>query len=163
MPIAYIEERSNIGILGDSFYISQQIDYDFTIRELIHNPLFPNRNLILEQFTEFTFKMHEAKINFLDHSPGNSLIIKKGNGSYDFFLIDLNRMKFEDLSIEKRMDNFKKMWLSKQMVKVVAKKYAELSEQTEGKLHQILLEKTKSFKGKIARKKYWKRKLKLIK
>jgi hypothetical protein len=72
-------------------------------------------------------------------------------------------MKFEDLSIEKRMDNFKKMWLSKQMVKVVAKKYAELSEQTEGKLHQILLEKTKSFKGKIARKKYWKRKLKLIK
>jgi hypothetical protein len=51
MPIAYIEERSNIGILGDSFYISQQIDYDFTIRELIHNPLFPNRNLILEQFT----------------------------------------------------------------------------------------------------------------
>lgn len=163
MPIAYIEERSNIGILGDSFYISQQIDYDFTIRELIHNPLFPNRNLILEQFTEFTFKMHEVKVNFLDHSPGNTLIIKKENGSYDFFLIDLNRMKFEDLSIEKRMDNFKKMWLSKQMVKVVAKKYAELSEQTEGKLHQILLEKTKAFKGKIARKKYWKRKLKLMK
>lgn len=163
MPIAYIEERSNIGILGDSFYISQQIDYDFTIRELIHNPLFPNRNLILEQFTEFTFKMHEVKVNFLDHSPGNTLIIKKENGSYDFFLIDLNRMKFEDLSIEKRMDNFKKMWLSKQMVKVVAKKYAELSGQTVGKLHQILLEKTKAFKGKIARKKYWKRKLKLMK
>ena len=100
VPIAYIEERSNIGILGDSFYISQQIDYDFTIRELIHDPLFPERNTILEQFTAFTYKMHEAKVNFLDHSPGNTLIIKKGNGSYDFFLIDLNRMKFEDLSIE---------------------------------------------------------------
>ena len=163
VPIAYIEERSNIGILGDSFYISQQIDYDFTIRELIHNPLFPNRNLILEQFTEFTFKMHDGKVNFLDHSPGNTLIIKKGDVNYDFFLIDLNRMRFEDLSIEKRMDNFKKMWLSKQMVKVIAKKYAELSGQTEETLHQILLRKTKSFKGKIARKKYWKRKLKLIK
>ena len=163
LPIAYIEERSSLGILVDSFYICQQIDCDFTIRELIHNPLFPNRNLILEQFTEFTFKMHEAKVNFLDHSPGNTLIIKKENGSYDFFLIDLNRMKFEDLSIENRMDNFKKMWLSKQMVRVVAKQYAKLCGQTEEKLHQILLEKTKAFKGKIARKKYWKRKLKLMK
>ena len=72
-------------------------------------------------------------------------------------------MKFEDLSIENRMDNFKKMWLSKQMVRVVAKQYAKLCGQTEEKLHQILLEKTKAFKGKIARKKYWKRKLKLMK
>ena len=159
VPIAYIEERSNIGILGDSFYISQQIDYDFTIRELIHDPLFPERNTILEQFTAFTYKMHEAKVNFLDHSPGNTLIIKKGNGSYDFFLIDLNRMKFEDLSIENRMDNFKKMWLSKQMVKVVAKKYAELSDLSEEKLYGLLLEKTTQFKRKITKKKSLKRKI----
>jgi hypothetical protein len=163
LPIAYLEERNSIGWLGDSFYLSQQMDYDFTIRELIHNPMFPNRNVILEQFAEFTFKMHEANVNFLDHSPGNTLIINKGNALYDFYLIDLNRMKFEKLSIEKRMDNFKKMWLSKQMVKVVAKKYAQLSGQTEEKLHQILLDKTKAFKGKITRKKYWKRKMKLMK
>jgi hypothetical protein len=37
--------------------------------ELIHDPLFPDRKNILEQFTEFTFRMHEASINFLDHSP----------------------------------------------------------------------------------------------
>ena len=158
-PIAYIEERNSLGLLGDSYYISQQIDYDFTIRELIHDPLFPERNLILEQFTEFTYTMHEAKVNFLDHSPGNTLIIKKGNGNYDFFLIDLNRMKFEDLSIEKRMDNFKKMWLSKQMVKIVAKKYAELSNLSEKKLHELLLEKTTQFKRKITIKKYLKRKI----
>lgn len=159
LPIAYIEERSRFGLLGDSFYICQQIDYDFTIRELIHDPLFPERNIILEQFTAFTYKMHEAKVNFLDHSPGNTLIIKKGNGSYNFFLIDLNRMKFEELSIEMRMDNFKKMWFSKQMVKIVAKKYAELSNLSEEKLHSILLEKTRLFKRKITKKKYLKRKI----
>ena len=159
IPIAYVEERNSLGFLGDSFYICQQIDYDFTIRELIHDPLFPNRNEILEEFTEFTFKMHEAKVNFLDHSPGNTLIIKNGNSRYDFFLIDLNRMKFEDLSIEMRMDNFKKMWLSKQMVKVVAKKYAELSNLSEEKLYKILLEKTTQFKRKITKKKYLKRKI----
>ena len=158
-PIAYIEERNSLGLLGDSFYISQQIDYDFTIRELIHDPLFPERNSILEQFTEFTYSMHEAKVNFLDHSPGNTLIIKNEYNNYDFYLIDLNRMKFEDLSIEKRMDNFKKMWLSKQMAKIVAKKYAELSNWSEEKLHQLLLEKTTQFKRKITKKKYLKRKI----
>ena len=68
-------------------------------------------------------------------------------------------MKFEDLSIEMRMDNFKKMWLSKQMVKVVAKKYAELSNLSEEKLYKILLEKTTQFKRKITKKKYLKRKI----
>jgi hypothetical protein len=159
LPIAYLEERSTIGLLGDSFYISQQIDYDFTIRELIHNPLFPNRNVILEQFTEFTFKMHEADVNFLDHSPGNTLIIDKGNGVYDFYLIDLNRMKFEKLSIEKRMENFKKMWLSRTMIKVVAKRYAELIGQPEEKIHTLLLQKTLQFKRKITKKKFLKRKI----
>jgi len=103
--------------------------------------------------------MHEAKVNFLDHSPGNTLILETGDGNYDFFLIDLNRMKFEDLSLEMRLDNFKKMWLSKQMVKVVARKYAQLSGQNEEKLSQLLLKKTKDFKRKITKKKYWKRKL----
>lgn len=156
-PIAYLENRNFFGLLKDSFYICQHIDYDFTIRALIHNPLFPEREIILQQFTEFTFKMHQAKINFLDHSPGNTLIVNKGNNTYDFYLIDLNRMKFENLSTEKRMDNFKKMWLSKQMLKIVAKKYAELSHQPVTILYINLLEKTATFKRKTARKNYLKK------
>lgn len=158
-PIAFIEERNAIGLLGNSYYICEQINYDFTIRELIHNPQFPERKTILEQFAAFTFKMHEAKINFLDHSPGNTLIVNEGSARYKFYLIDLNRMRFENLSIEKRMDNFKKMWLSKQMIKVVAKKYAALSNESEEKIHTILLEKSTQFKRKTARKKYLKRKV----
>lgn len=158
-PIAFVEERNTLGMLGNSFYFCEQIDYDFTIRELIHNPLFLERNIILEQFAEFTFKMHEAKINFLDHSPGNTLIVNKGNEKYEFYLIDLNRMKFENLSIQKRMDNLKKMWLSKLMVKVIAKKYSKLSNQPEDELLYILMEKSQQFKRKTARKKYLKRKI----
>ncbi|HEY6142122.1 MAG TPA: lipopolysaccharide kinase InaA family protein [Flavobacterium sp.] len=158
-PIAYIEDRSSLGLLKDSYYICQQIDYDFTIRELIHDPLFPERNIILEQFAAFTFKMHEAKVNFLDHSPGNTLVVKKALGEYEFYLIDLNRMNFRNLSVEERMDNFKKMWLSKTMVKVIAKAYAKLSNEPEEKLHAILLKKTTQFKRKITKKKYLKRKI----
>jgi hypothetical protein len=159
IPIAYIEKSNVFGLIEDSFYISQQIEYDFTIRELIHDPLFPERKSILEQFTVFTFRLHEAKVNFLDHSPGNTLIVKKGNSDYDFYLIDLNRMRFESLSIEKRMDNFKKMWLSKLMVQIIAKKYAELIHLPENDLVSILMEKTQGFKRKITRKKYLKRKI----
>lgn len=158
-PIAYVEERNAFGLLGNSFYICQQIDYDFTIRELIHNPRFPERTVILEQFTDFTYKMHEANINFLDHSPGNTLIVKEENSQYQFYLIDLNRMKFENLSIEKRMDNFKKMWLSKQMVQIIAKRYAQLSQQHEAQLLALLMDKTQQFKRKITRKKFLKRKI----
>ncbi|HAH55091.1 MAG TPA: lipopolysaccharide kinase [Flavobacterium sp.] len=158
-PIAYIENRNILGLLKDSYYICSQIDYDFTIRELIHDPLFPERNIILEQFTAFTFKMHQAKVNFLDHSPGNTLVVKKDSGQYDFYLIDLNRMNFRNLSIEERMDNFKKMWLSKTMVKVIAKAYAKLSNEPEEKLNAILLQKTIQFKRKITKKKYLKRKI----
>jgi hypothetical protein len=39
--------------------------------------------------------MHEASINFLDHSPGNTLIVKKSEGKYDFYLVDLNRMNLK--------------------------------------------------------------------
>lgn len=158
-PVACVEERNLIGLLGRSYYICHQIDYDFTIRELIHDPKFPDRENILMQFAAFTFKMHQANVHFLDHSPGNTLIVRKGEGHYDFFLVDLNRMKFEPLSIERRMDNFKKMWLSKQMIKTVARKYAELSGEDEEKLHAILLEKSTGFKRKINRKKYLKRKI----
>ena len=158
-PIAYVENRNRFGLLGNSFYICAHIDYDFTIRELIHDPLFPERECIISQFTDFTFKMHEAKIHFLDHSPGNTLIVKEDKEKYHFFLIDLNRMRFENLGIEKRMDNFKKMWLSKQMIKTVAKRYAQLSGKSEALLHTILLEKTNQFKRKITKKKYLKRKI----
>lgn len=158
-PIAYFESFKK-GLLSESFYMTQHLDYDFTFRELIHDPLFPQRDLILEQFTEFTFRLHEANINFLDHSPGNTLILNKGNNQYDFYLIDLNRMKFEELSIEKRMDNFKKMWISKYMIKVIARKYAELSGYAEKELFDLLMKTSTAFKRKINKKKYLKRKFK---
>jgi hypothetical protein len=159
-PVAFIENYNALGLLTNSFYICHHIDFDFTMRELLHDPLFENRKKIVQQFTEFTFAMHEAKINFLDHSPGNTLITKLNSENYTFHLVDLNRMKFENLSLENRMDNFKKMWLSKTMIKIVAAKYAQLSNQNYENLHKILLKKTYQFKFKTAQKKFLKKKFK---
>lgn len=158
-PIAWYEEKTNLGLLADSFYICSYIKYDFTFRELIHDPLFPDRDNILKQFTQFTFNMHEHNVNFLDHSPGNTLIVKSkiNPNQYDFYLIDLNRMKFEKLSMHERMDNFKKLWLSKKMVTIISKEYAKLSGVLEEELYDELLKSSQGFKRKIVKKKYLKR------
>jgi hypothetical protein len=72
-----VYENRNRSVLSESYYICDKSNMILQ-SELIHDPLFPDRKNILEQFTEFTFRMHEASINFLDHSPGNTLIVKKG-------------------------------------------------------------------------------------
>lgn len=160
-PYAYVEVRNALGLLSECYYVCELIRYDFTIREIIHDPLFPDREKVLEGFTEFSFKLHEADVNFLDHSPGNTLIVKDGD-HYKFYLIDLNRMKFQKMSLEDRMNNLKKLWFSKDMIRLISKKYEQLSGLSATELSAELLKKTNSFKKKIYRKKYLKRKLKGI-
>ena len=125
-PIAYFE-FSNFNFLNKSFYISNQLDYDITYRELVNNKDYPDFDIILREFTRFTFDLHEKGINFLDHSPGNTLIKKnESTKKYDFYLVDLNRMKFHQMSFKDRMKNFSKLTPRKEMVEVMANEYAKL-------------------------------------
>jgi hypothetical protein len=155
-PVGYVENSTASG-LTSSYYISKHVDYDFDFRVLIHNPLFNNREEILKQFTQFTYQLHENNINFLDHSPGNTLIVENGP-KYDFYLIDLNRMQFEIMDLAKRMENLKRLWLSKKMIRIVATEYASLSNQPLEEVYNLLLQSSQDFKRRINRKKYLKRK-----
>jgi hypothetical protein len=151
-PIAYIEEFSGFG-LQNSYYVSMHIDYDFDFRVLIHNPKYPDRVNILEQFTAFTFKLHENNVNFLDHSPGNTLIVKKSPDAYNFYLIDLNRMHFETMDFKKRMHNFRRLWLSKTMIKHMSKTYSGLYHKSYDETHKLMLKYSIAFQKKINSKK----------
>lgn len=150
-PVAYLEETSAFG-LKNSYYVSEHINYDYEFRALIHNPKLPEREEILKQFAEFTFKLHENNINFLDHSPGNTLVVKTKQG-YKFYLIDLNRMRFETMTFDKRMHNFRRLWLSKTMIKVIAEKYSELYNTSYQETHDLMLKHSMAFQHKINRKK----------
>lgn len=123
-PIAYIECNTWFTFLN-SYYVSEQYDNDFTYRELIYNLDDPNSEEILRAFTRFTFKLHENGINFLDHSPGNTLIKKVGD-NYEFYLVDLNRMKFHTMSFEERMKNFAKLSPKDVMLDIMSDEYAKL-------------------------------------
>ena len=80
---------------------------------------------MLNDFVLFTFKLHENGINFLDHSPGNTLV-KFHNSSPIFYLIDLNRMKFEKMNFTKRIMNFRRLTNDKEVLKIISKEYARL-------------------------------------
>lgn len=150
-PIAYIENTTVFG-LKSSYYISKHIDYDFEFRALIHNPQFPERDKILQEFATFTFKLHENNIDFLDHSPGNTLITKDDNG-YNFYLIDLNRMRFKPMSFDNRMHNFRRLWLSKSMIKILAEAYAKLYNKSYQDTYDLMLKHSRAFQLKINSKK----------
>lgn len=154
-PIAYLERFS--GGLTESFYVSEHLEYDFDFRTLNHNPQFPNRKEILRQMAAFTFKLHENGVNFLDHSPGNTLIKDRGDGTYGFYLIDLNRMRFENMSFAKRMHNFRRLWLSKTMIKIMASEYAELYGKSYETTHILMTKFSRAFQKRINRKKLKKR------
>jgi hypothetical protein len=144
-PIAYFEKGFG-PFFGKSFYVSEHLDYDLTYREIIHDPNFPNRHEILKQFTRFTHKLHENGIEFLDHSPGNTLIVVNENNDYDFFLVDLNRMKFhEKMDYKTRIHNFRKLTSDKNMVATMSAEYAKIAGKDYHQVFKDMWENTQKF------------------
>ncbi len=126
-PIAYWE-HFGMGGLRDSYYVSQKVDCDLTFGTLISDPDYPDRAEILRQFAAFTYELHEKGVHFLDHSPGNTLIVKRPM-HYVFYLIDLNRMRFEEMTWAMRMKNFARLALAPDMIAIIGATYARLSGQ----------------------------------
>jgi hypothetical protein len=163
-PIAYFENYDVIG-LNDSYYVSEHLQCDLTFRELVEVPEYPDRENILRQFTRFSFDLHQKGIEFLDHSPGNTLIKKNAANQYDFFLVDLNRMEFhKSMDFETRMKNLSRLTPLKEMVVVMSNEYAKCyNEASEEKILATLWKFTADFQEQFYRKKRLKKKLKFWK
>lgn len=159
-PIAYAEEKSLL--FGRSFYVSEHLDYDLTYRELCYDSQYDGNEDILASFAKFTYSLHEKGIHFLDHSPGNTLIKIRENG-YDFYLVDLNRMKFGIMDFPTRMSNFSRLSNRDRDIRIMAKSYAEASSETEKKVYEAMLKGSQDFQRKFHKKKRLKKKLKFWK
>lgn len=121
-PIAYIELRSGI-CFDRSFYISVQEEFDGLMREFQKGSL-SGREELLKQFAQFTADMHDKEILHMDYSPGN-ILYKKSGDKYQFYLVDLNRMYFGKISMEKGCENFRRLWGNKEMISYIAAEYAK--------------------------------------
>ena len=145
-----------------SYYISEQIDATLTYRELVTDPNFPNHEEILRAFTRFTFHLHEKGICFLDHSPGNTLIVKEEE-EYSFYLVDLNRMKFQQMNFHDRMQNFSRLTPKKEMIAIMSDEYAKLSALDFDTVFKEMWKETNAFQEKFQRKQRLKKRLKFWK
>lgn len=162
-PIAYLENFDFIG-LNDSYYVCEHLENVFEFRALVQNEDFNKRESIIRQFIEFSYQMHQNGVEFLDHSPGNTLIKDNNDGTYSFYLVDLNRMKFhESIDFQTRMKNLSHLTPQKEMIVIMANEYAKLSGENEQNVFETLWKYTSDFQFRYHRKKRIKKKLKFWK
>jgi len=123
-PIAYIEQFQK-KLLARSYFIARYFNYDFTIRSVLNNATFENRNKILEQFAIFTYHLHQRGILHHDYSAGN-ILIKQQDADYDFRIIDVNRMQFKSLTLQDRLNNFAWLMVEESTLEIILDHYAKL-------------------------------------
>lgn len=151
-PIAYAENFTSTG-LEKSFYVSEHLQAELTFRELVEIPDYPDHSTILRQFTRFSFKLHEKGIEFLDHSPGNTLIKKVAEKQYEFFLVDLNRMNFHrEMDINMRMKNFSRLTPKRDMIAIMSDEYAKLYGKSVNEIFDKMWYYTSDFQKKYEKK-----------
>src|SRR5690625_393962 len=161
-PIAFQENHNSLG-LTNSYYASIHQSHDFTLQKIINATELQKVKNILRQFSQFTYQMHEAGIEFKDHSPGNTLIKKIGDDQYQLFLVDLNRMKFHDnMNLDLRMKSLSRLTKNKEMLRIITDEYAHLANQDPELLFETLWNHTQKFQNRFNRKQTLKNKLKPI-
>ncbi len=157
-PLAYYEYKSPI-LFKKSYYISEHLLYDLTFRELTTNFDYPDYDNILRAFTRFTYELHQKGVNFLDHSPGNTLIRINGT-QYDFFLVDLNRMTFETMNFTQRMKNMSKLTIHKSMVETMSDEYSKCSGENYNDILNAIWNETQKFQYRFHRRRKLKKLIK---
>lgn len=157
-PVAYIENHDFIG-LTSSYYISEQLENYFTMAEILFNRDFPGRTEIIKGYTALIYNLHENGIQFIDNTAGNFLI-RQENDVYRFYIVDLNRINFYDhIKTHKRLKNFAKLTLDKEVMNIISEEYASLS----GLSSEYCFKKISRASGKMLIKRKIKKVLKLYK
>lgn len=156
-PIAYYEYSTRL-LFKKSYYISKQLENDLTYRELTKDLDYPDHEIILRAFTRFTFDLHEKGINFLDHSPGNTLITKV-DGQYEFALVDLNRMEFKQMDFKSRVKNLSRLTKKDELVSVMSDEYAKLYGVSYNEMYTNLWDDINTFQSRRTRKQEIKKRL----
>ena len=121
-PIAWSERRKGLKLL-DSYYICEYLDLP-NIRDW---GKLPDAERIIEALASFMVELHRAGVYHRDFSPGNLLVERKNDGSYRFYLVDINRMQFGVTDRRKLMSMFRSISLDADDTTRLARAYAKAS------------------------------------
>ena len=157
-PIDYIEFFNLIG-LQKSYYVCEHLKVDFTFLNVLYIEDGDEKFDLIKRFAKFTFDLHEKGIEFLDHSPGNTLYVKNGL-DYDLYLVDLNRMEFhQSISFEKRVKNLSRIASTEKIIRLISDEYIlHYNHENKSQFHEKLWQETEKFQKEFYRKKELKKK-----
>ena len=122
IPIAYIEIKK-FGLLVNSYFISTKSWLNRELKELSDTPVLPETYSVLTDFARFTASLHQKGVYHKDYSSRN-ILFGKIFDYYDFELLDLNRMKFCEISLKAGCKNLSRLCLTDDMYRFFAKTYA---------------------------------------
>ncbi|MDR2232923.1 MAG: tyrosine protein kinase [Tannerella sp.] len=120
-PIAYIIIIKG-GLIHQCYFISLQSSYPRNMYEFGKGSLL-GREHVISQLAEYAARLHEAGIYHKDFSPGN-ILFQVTDNEVNFLLVDINRMQFGPVSIEKGCANFARLWGNDEIFRLIARKYA---------------------------------------
>ncbi len=120
-PIAYVETYK-WGWIGPSYYISLQEE---NVRNMKHIYTVPDEETksLLEAYARFTAFMHGQGVFHKDYSPGN-ILFKETQEGFRFSIIDLNRMEFGPVGMEKGCSAFRANNMHEEQINWIADVYA---------------------------------------
>lgn len=121
-PVGFCSVSSWL-LFGSSYYASLKSECLYTYRSLLRGN-FENRDEILRAIARTTASMHNNGMLHKDYSPGNILFIEKPEG-IQVEVIDLNRMRFDKVSMEMGCKNFERLPGTDDMFAVLAYEYAK--------------------------------------
>lgn len=157
LPIGY-RETYRYGGLAESFYVSTYVEPEHRLEQVLHGDAMPNREDILSAFGRFVFRLHGKGVLHRDLSPGN-VLINTLNGAYEFCLVDINRMRFGELTDQERLQNFAMLWASDADLRIVLDGYSEASGLDRESSYQQALNFSQAHKERAERKERIKRML----
>lgn len=124
-PIAYIDMASK-GLVTNSYLVTEYTDY-LPIKDLFKEEKF-FQVMGMNAFVKFTVSLHEKGIQHNDYNLTNVLYRKNEDHTFDFMLIDINRMEFGYMSKRKCMSNLRRFCHKPVLTYVLSQKYAEVRE-----------------------------------
>ena len=125
-PVACIEYTGS-GCLRHSYYVCRYWPHDHDLTAVLYggSALGPSTDRLLEQLVRFTFRQHQKGVAHLDYNPGNLLCRARGS-SFEFALVDLNRLRFAPLELKARISGLVRLTSELDYLRIIGKRYAEL-------------------------------------
>lgn len=134
--VAYIEERS-CGLIRQVYYVCLYTAYAPIRRQLIEQE--PFSRPLATAYAQYVARLHDAGVLHRDLNPTNVLFSERG-GTYDFCLIDINRMRFYDGAVPKAecMENLTLFWWLSPVYRYVLDEYAARRHWTDADISEAI-------------------------